>query len=85
MYSVVILTMMFRNGDWKDLAYLTLYLSLAGYTKEHYKQMISLHSKFRGDGFEILAFPCNQFREQEPDSNSKIQEFCDKRRVLSFV
>lgn len=55
--------------------------SYCGYTKEHYKQMISLHSKFRGDGFEILAFPCNQFREQEPDSNSEIQEFCDKKGV----
>ena len=60
-------------------------LARAGYTNEHYKEMIALHSTFRGHGFEILAFPCNQFHEQEPDSNSEIQEFCDEKGVQFLV
>jgi len=30
--------------------------------------MVSMHNDLRQKGFEILAFPCNQFGGQEPGS-----------------
>ena len=32
----------------------------------------------------ILGFPCNQFGQQEPKSNQKIQEFCTLNYRISF-
>jgi len=34
-----------------------------------------LYSKYAEKGFEILAFPCNQFGGQEPGTNEQIKEF----------
>ncbi|GAB2303579.1 Glutathione peroxidase 7 [Dionaea muscipula] len=35
-------------------------------------------------GFEILAFPCNQFGGQEPGSNKEIKEFACTRFKAEF-
>lgn len=35
-------------------------------------------------GLEILAFPCNQFGEEEPGSNDQIQEFVCTRFKSEF-
>jgi glutathione peroxidase len=39
--------------------------SYCGYTK-HYTGLQELYKKYQSKGFEILAFPCNQFGAQEP-------------------
>ncbi len=33
-----------------------------------------MYARLRGRGFEILAFPCNQFGGQEPGSNDVIRD-----------
>ncbi|KMZ56382.1 Glutathione Peroxidase [Zostera marina] len=48
--------------------------SKCGFTDLNYKEMNILYEKYRSQGFEILAFPCNQFGEQEPGSNFEINE-----------
>jgi glutathione peroxidase len=40
----------------------------------------SLHEK----GFEVLAFPCNQFGHQEPGTNEEIQQFCQVNYGVTF-
>jgi glutathione peroxidase len=35
-------------------------------------------------GFETLAFPCNQFNEREPGNNSEVQEYCERNFGVSF-
>lgn len=35
-------------------------------------------------GFEILAFPCNQFGGQEPGSNPEIKQFACTRFKAEF-
>lgn len=40
-----------------------------------------LYNKYKGRGFMILAFPCNQFGNQEKDNNKKIQEFIKEREI----
>jgi len=57
--------------------------SRCGYTPQ-YEGLQTLYRKYRDRGFEILAFPCNQFGAQEPGSDSEIQEFCRLKYSVEF-
>ncbi|WP_019677355.1 glutathione peroxidase [Arsukibacterium perlucidum] len=57
--------------------------SQCGFTPQ-YQQLEELYQQFKDRGFEILAFPCNQFGGQEPGDNSDIQQFCQLNYGLSF-
>ena len=57
--------------------------SKCGYTHQ-YKGLEELYKKYKDKGFEILAFPCNQFRGQEPGSNKEIKEFCQREYSVTF-
>ncbi len=46
-----------------------------GFTYTNYLELIELYQRYHQRGLEILAFPCNQFGEQEPASNEEIQMF----------
>jgi glutathione peroxidase len=35
-------------------------------------------------GLQVLGFPCNQFGQQEPDSDAEIQEFCSASYDVTF-
>ena len=62
----------------------TIVVNVASYwglTDNHYKQLQQLYSKYHERGFEVLAFPCNQFKNQEPKSNSEILKFVQKYNV----
>ncbi|XP_043687284.1 probable glutathione peroxidase 2 [Telopea speciosissima] len=48
--------------------------SKCGLTHSNYKELNILYEKYKNQGFEILAFPCNQFAGQEPGSNDEIKE-----------
>lgn len=49
-----------------------------------YKELQELHDAWHEKGLEILAFPCNQFGNQETGSNEDIQEFCQINYGLTF-
>lgn len=57
--------------------------SYCGYTPQ-YTGLEALYQKYRDQGLEILAFPCNDYGMQEPDSNQKIQQFCETKYGVSF-
>ena len=42
--------------------------SLCGKTNHEYRRLVDLYSRYHDQGFEILAFPCNQFLYQERSS-----------------
>ncbi|KAL8556689.1 hypothetical protein ACS0TY_004223 [Phlomoides rotata] len=46
----------------------------SGLSQSNYKELNILYKKYKDQGFEILAFPCNQFAFQEPGTNEEIQE-----------
>jgi len=50
--------------------------SKCGFTPQ-YNGLQSLYEQFQPRGFEILAFPCDQFGHQEPGSDAEIATFCD--------
>ncbi|MDR1705111.1 MAG: glutathione peroxidase [Clostridiales bacterium] len=41
-----------------------------------YTALQELYEKYRGQGLEILDFPCNQFLEQAPGTDEEINSFC---------
>ena len=57
--------------------------SKCGYTPQ-YKELQALYEAWHEKGLEILAFPCNQFGQQEPGSNAEIQQFCQLNYGLTF-
>lgn len=57
--------------------------SECGYTPQ-YKGLQQLYEKYKNQGFEILAFPCNDFGGQEPGTNQEIKEFCSANYGVTF-
>lgn len=57
--------------------------SQCGFTKQ-YAGLQHLYETFSSQGFEVLAFPCNQFGQQEPGSNAEIQSFCELNFKVNF-
>ena len=57
--------------------------SRCGFTSQ-YTGLQSLYEKYKDKGFEILAFPCNQFGSQEKGTNDEIKEFCSTEYNVSF-
>lgn len=41
--------------------------------------MVALEQKYAGKAFKILAFPCNEFLNQEPESNTAIEAFAKSK------
>ena len=50
--------------------------SSCGFTPQ-YKGLQKLYADLEPQGFEVLAFPCNQFKQQESGSNDEIKQFRD--------
>lgn len=57
--------------------------SKCGFTPQ-YAGLEELYQKFKGAGFVVLGFPCNQFGEQEPGSSSEIAGFCETNYGVTF-
>lgn len=49
-----------------------------------YRGLEELHRKYKGRGFAVLGFPCNQFAAQEPGSDEEILTFCTTRFDVTF-
>ena len=58
--------------------------SLCGFTPQ-YQGLEQLYRKHHAAGFEVLAFPCNQFGMQEPGTGAEIKSFCTARYGVSFA
>jgi glutathione peroxidase len=50
-----------------------------------FEELEKLYTKYRGRGFEILGFPCNQFANQDSGTNKEIQEFCQLNYGVTFT
>ncbi|MDP3782494.1 MAG: glutathione peroxidase [Sphingopyxis sp.] len=57
--------------------------SKCGFTPQ-YEGLEELYRDYKDRGFEVLAFPCNQFGAQEPGDASEIANFCSLTYDVSF-
>ena len=49
-----------------------------------YAGLEDIYKKYHPEGFEILAFPCNDFGGQEPGTNDQIKTFCSSKYGVTF-
>ncbi|MEW6984460.1 glutathione peroxidase [Colwelliaceae bacterium 6471] len=57
--------------------------SACGFTPQ-YQGLQELYDKYQQQGLEILAFPCNQFKQQEQGDDTEIKQFCDLNFNIKF-
>jgi glutathione peroxidase len=57
--------------------------SKCGFTPQ-YEGLEALHRDLGDRGFEVLAFPCNQFGAQEPGDAAEIADFCSLTYDVTF-
>ena len=57
--------------------------SKCGFTPQ-YNDLQKLYEQYKGQGLEILGFPCNQFGEQEPGNHEEVQAFCTINYGVTF-
>jgi glutathione peroxidase len=57
--------------------------SQCGYTPQ-YKGLQDVYQKYKDQGFEVLAFPANEFGAQEPGTDGQIKEFCSSNYKVTF-
>ncbi len=72
-------------SDYNDKVLLIVNVaSECGYTPQ-YKGLEKIYQKYSSLGFEILAFPCNDFGGQEPGTNEEIKAFCSSNYNVTFM
>ncbi|MDQ0222543.1 glutathione peroxidase [Streptococcus moroccensis] len=49
-----------------------------------YEGLQQLYDKYQAHGLEILDFPCNQFMNQAPGTDTEINQFCQLNYQTSF-
>ena len=57
--------------------------SKCGFTPQ-YEGLEALHKRYAGKGFEVLGFPSNDFKGQEPGDEQQIREFCTLTYGVKF-
>ena len=71
-------------GEYRGKALLVVSVaSKCGFTPQ-YTGLQNLRDRFHQGGFEILAFPCDQFGHQEPGSDAEIAQFCQLNYRVTF-
>jgi glutathione peroxidase len=49
-----------------------------------YKGLEAIYNKYKAQGFDVLAFPANEFGQQEPGTDPEIKTFCTSRYNVTF-
>lgn len=57
--------------------------SKCGLTKQ-YEGLEALYRERKADGLEVLGFPANDFKGQEPGTEAEIKQFCSTEYDVSF-
>jgi glutathione peroxidase len=83
-------TLKLSNGENIELEYfrdkVLLIVNVASHCvhTHQYAQLVQLMDLFKNHPFSVLAFPCNQFSNQEPSSISEIVDFCNSKYRINF-
>lgn len=77
-----------RNVALKDfannVAIVVNVASTCSYTDVHYRELEQLYKKYKARGFTVLAFPSNQFGNQEPGTPAEIKKFARETKHATF-
>ncbi|MFZ4862827.1 glutathione peroxidase [Sphingobacterium sp. Mn56C] len=54
------------------------------YFRRQFKSLEKLYQEFKAEGLEILAFPSNDFFEQEPRTGRNLETYCRLQEQVTF-
>ena len=57
--------------------------SKCGFTPQ-FAGLEELNQKYKEKGLVVIGFPCNQFKEQDPEGDAEIEEFCQLNYGVTF-
>lgn len=57
--------------------------SYCAYTPQ-FTELEQLYTQYKQNNFEIIGFPCNDFGQQDPNSDSLINDFCTNNYNVTF-
>jgi glutathione peroxidase len=73
-----------RLGDYAGKTLLIVNVaSQCGLTPQ-YEGLEALYKKHQSEGLVVLGFPCDQFGNQEPGTESEIKSFCESSYGVTF-
>ncbi|CAK4084003.1 unnamed protein product [Aphanomyces euteiches] len=72
------------NYDHTPVMLIVNVASECGFTDSNYRELQRLQDEYHVFGFEVLAFPCNQFGEQEPGTYDQIINFAQTKYNVNF-
>ncbi|XP_038413927.1 glutathione peroxidase 7 isoform X1 [Canis lupus baileyi] len=72
------------QGKWAWVSLVVNVASACGFTDGHYRSLQQLQRDLGPRHFTVLAFPCNQFGQQEPDGDREIESFARRTYGVSF-
>ena len=49
-----------------------------------FKDLEALHQEHKDKGLVVIGFPCNQFHNQEPETNESMEESCELNFGVTF-
>lgn len=58
--------------------------SKCGFTPQ-LEDLQKLYNEYKSQELEVIGFPCNQFKEQSPGSNSDLNNFCKLNYGVTFT
>lgn len=78
------------TGEWLDwsayhgkVVLIVNTASKCGYSSQ-FAALQQLYENHHQQGFEILAFPCNQFNDKEPGSDAEVKAYCEQNFGVTF-
>ena len=73
-----------KLSDYKGKVLLIVNVASKCGNTPQYEGLEAIYKKYKDKGFEILAFPCNDFGGQEPGTNEEIKQFCTSTYDVTF-
>ncbi|WP_214229190.1 glutathione peroxidase [Pedobacter sp. B4-66] len=71
-------------SDYKDKVLLVVNIASGCGFAPQLKELQTLRDEYRAQGFEVLAFPSNDFGRQEPLEGSEIDTYCEVNHGVQF-
>lgn len=71
-------------ADFKGKAVLIVNTATKCGLAPQFRGLETLHQKYKNKGLVVLGFPCNQFQNQEPETNESMQASCEINFGVTF-
>jgi len=73
-----------QMSDFKGKAVLIVNTATKCGLTPQFEELEKLNQKYKSKGLVVLGFPCNQFANQEPETNETIEDVCKINHGVTF-